>query len=140
MPDALSGSSCMPVDGSADRAGRWLCVSIICLALGACGGDSDGDVVHSLHVQVQGWGDVTPPAGDHAHGSALTLTATWPVGWAFAGWSGDVTSTENPLMLTMSEDRAVVATFYQPTPYPNWNGTAVRKVLQTFAWGGLPDG
>jgi len=94
--------------------------------------------VRTLVLESSGWGDVTPPSGSYGDGSALTLTATPHGGWFFSGWSGDVSGTDNPLTVTVDGDLYLVASFYQPTPYPNWNGTAVRKVLQTFAWGGFP--
>ncbi|MDP6946764.1 MAG: hypothetical protein QF464_21620, partial [Myxococcota bacterium] len=91
-----------------------------------------------LLVQTSGWGEVTPPSGTYDRHEALTLTATPRSGWFFDSWSGDVSGADNPLTVTLSGDMSIVATFYQPTPYPNWNGTAVRKILQTFAWGGFP--
>ncbi len=44
-------------------------------------------------------------------GTELTVTATAPLGWEFAGWSGDVTSTDNPLAITLAADMSVTATF-----------------------------
>jgi len=44
-------------------------------------------------------------------GTELTITATAPLGWEFDGWSGDVTSTDNPLAVTLAADMSVTATF-----------------------------
>ena len=44
-------------------------------------------------------------------GTELTVTATAPLGWEFGGWSGDVTSMDNPLVITLAADMAVTATF-----------------------------
>lgn len=118
---------------------RWLLVMSLVQVFAACGGEaSNAGAEHTLRVQVQGWGDVTPAGGQFSPDSVVTLTASHPVGWSFVGWGGDVPSTDNPMTLTMDGDKSIVATFEQPSPYPNWNETAVRKVLQTFAWGGFP--
>lgn len=69
-----------------------------------------------LNYAVAGSGTVTgatnnslysplPPAGQ------VTLTATPAAGWAFAGWTGTVNSTANPLTLTMDSDKILLATF-----------------------------
>jgi GH25 family lysozyme M1 (1,4-beta-N-acetylmuramidase) len=44
-------------------------------------------------------------------GSTVTFTARPASGWEFAGWSGSVTGTANPLALTMDDNRSVLATF-----------------------------
>ncbi|MES2392517.1 MAG: glycosyl hydrolase family 28 protein [Acidobacteriota bacterium] len=43
--------------------------------------------------------------------TGVLLTATATTGYAFAGWTGDYTSTTNPLPITMDSDRNVVANF-----------------------------
>ncbi|MFQ5415477.1 MAG: DUF1349 domain-containing protein [Myxococcota bacterium] len=73
-----------------------------------------------LTVNVVGGGSVTksPDQGSYACGDQVTLTAVANVGNAFTDWSGDVTSTVNPLILTMSADRNVTATFVPDTSPP----------------------
>ncbi len=44
-------------------------------------------------------------------GDELTLTATPAEDWAFVGWSGDLTGSENPATLTLTGDASVTATF-----------------------------
>jgi uncharacterized repeat protein (TIGR02543 family) len=39
------------------------------------------------------------------------LTATADAGWEFEGWSGDVTSSDNPVNVLMDSDKTVTATF-----------------------------
>jgi uncharacterized repeat protein (TIGR02543 family) len=53
---------------------------------------------------------------DYAAGEVVTLTAYAVFGWSFAGWSGDLTGTENPATVTMDADMEVTATFV-PTEY-----------------------
>jgi hypothetical protein len=45
------------------------------------------------------------------------LTAYRASGWAFAGWSGDLTGMVNPAELVMDGDKAVTATF-EESPDP----------------------
>ncbi len=44
-------------------------------------------------------------------GYTVTLTATPAEGSVFGGWSGDVTSANNPIKITMDSDKAVTAKF-----------------------------
>ncbi len=46
----------------------------------------------------------------------VQLTATPAVGWAFSGWSGDLTGTTNPASITMDANKNVTATFTQLPP------------------------
>jgi len=70
-----------------------------------------------LTLTTVGMGDVEvapmPVSGflTYDAGTELTLTATAPLGLEFAGWSGDVTSTTNPLEVTLAADMAITATF-----------------------------
>ncbi len=54
---------------------------------------------------------VSPSPGPYPSGTLLTLTATPASGWKFTGWSGAAAGTANPLVLSLSADSAVVATF-----------------------------
>ena len=45
----------------------------------------------------------------------MTLTATPTEGFQFAGWTGDATSTDNPLVVTISSNLAIGATFEPAT-------------------------
>jgi hypothetical protein len=47
----------------------------------------------------------------YLHGDTLTFKAVPAPGWAFLGWSGDLTGTKNPATLTLKKDTNVVATF-----------------------------
>jgi hypothetical protein len=56
-------------------------------------------------------GSVDPAGGTYDAGSVVTLTATPDPGFAFAGWSGDLTGAQNPATLVMDDDRSVSASF-----------------------------
>ena len=59
--------------------------------------------------------DITPMpvAGFTSYdvGTVVSMEAIAPLGWEFAGWSGDVTSTDNPLSVTLNADMAIEASF-----------------------------
>ena len=70
-------------------------------------------VPYTLSVSKVGAGTVTlsPPGGAYPLNTTVSLTATPAFGWAFQGWSGDLSGTTSPATLTMTGDRAVTATF-----------------------------
>jgi PKD repeat protein len=64
-------------------------------------------------VNTVGSGSVTknPDQGTYAFGTVVTLTAVPSAGWAFSAWSGAVTSSANPVTITISGNSIVTATF-----------------------------
>jgi hypothetical protein len=70
-------------------------------------------VTYTLSITTQGTGTVSldPATGPYAAGATVTLSAVPGTGTVFGGWSGDATGTENPLLLVMDADKAVIATF-----------------------------
>jgi hypothetical protein len=58
-----------------------------------------------------------PDLVTYGYGTVVTLTATADPLWSFAGWSGDVISTTNPLVVTMDGSKDVVASFCQYRVY-----------------------
>ena len=57
---------------------------------------------------------ISPPAepdGNYAPGEVVTLTATPVAGSAFTDWTGNITSTNNPVVLTMNSDKTIAAGF-----------------------------
>jgi len=54
---------------------------------------------------------VTPLKDLYAPADSVTLTATATSGFAFSGWSGDLTGSVNPATFLMSANRAVTASF-----------------------------
>jgi pectate lyase/pectin methylesterase-like acyl-CoA thioesterase len=70
-----------------------------------------------LTLATNGSGTIqSDPAGDKfPAGTRVTLTATPAPGWRFEGWSGDLTGTDNPAMITMDREKSITANF---TPLP----------------------
>ena len=70
-------------------------------------------VPYTLIVNITGNGTVgkDPDQVTYTYGNVVALTATADPGWAFAGWSGDLVSTNNPDNITMNGSRTVTATF-----------------------------
>jgi hypothetical protein len=66
-----------------------------------------------------GNGEVNQPSNTstyHLSGTTLEIFATPLPGWIFTGWTGDASGAENPLTITMSEDKSIDSVF-TPIPY-----------------------
>lgn len=76
-----------------------------------------------------------PGDGDYTVGRKVQLTAAAIPGYEFSGWSGDLSGTANPAVVTMDADKNVVANF---TPIPRYTITvgAAPSVGGTVAGGG----
>ncbi|MBI3734038.1 MAG: lamin tail domain-containing protein [Chloroflexi bacterium] len=79
----------------------------------------------SITVSPAGAGTITPNIpGDcnngagYTDGTTVILTANPNTGYNFTDWSGDVISTTNPLTVTVTSDKAIVANFATPTATP----------------------
>ncbi|NLD72420.1 MAG: hypothetical protein GX649_06850, partial [Chloroflexi bacterium] len=75
----------------------------------------DGDRANLLNTTIVGQGTIskTPDTESYVCGQRVTLTATPADGWKFAGWSGSLSSTTNPLIVTMNRTLNMTATFTQ---------------------------
>ncbi len=83
-------------------------------------GWKSNDNMVSLAVKVVGSGSVQfdPPGGLYEIGTEVTLTATPESDiWKFAGWSGDIVTTDNPTTITVNDDMSITATFTSPPIY-----------------------
>ncbi len=72
----------------------------------------------NLDVSVKGsGGSVSPSGGKYISGSEVKLTATPEEGYAFQGWSGDLSDASNPEFITMDGDKTISATFMPVAEY-----------------------
>jgi uncharacterized repeat protein (TIGR02543 family) len=70
--------------------------------------------VHTLTFTHTGNGAVTADkAAPYYYGDVVKLTAIADAGWSFASWSGDITSTTNPLNVLLLANTTVNAVFTQ---------------------------
>ncbi len=73
-------------------------------------------------------------------GSNVTITATPSNGYHFVNWIGDIASTNNPLVLTMSQKYSITANFaintYDITASASTNGTIMPTGTVWMAYGG----
>lgn len=66
---------------------------------------------YSLTVNTVGNGSVSPGSGNYPEGTTVTLTATPAEGYAFGGWSGDLSGSSLSASVLMDADKSVTATF-----------------------------
>lgn len=67
---------------------------------------------YNVTISVNGNGNVTGAnTGTYLEGTELTLTATPAEHYEFTGWTGDVTSTDNPLTITVDGNKTITANF-----------------------------
>lgn len=98
---------------------------------------------NTLTVEIIGYGDVTktPDKLSYTTGEEVTLTANPDPGWTFSGWSGDVTSSNNPLQITINGNSSLIATFTQNeyslslSVNPDGKGTIDRNVSGPYVYG-----
>ena len=94
------------------------------LILISCGGGGDEDVTpvqvtpepvvvqkFTLTVSAAEGGSVNTSGGSFTSGASVNLTATAQNGYVFSGWSGDSTSNENSISITVNSDISISATF-----------------------------
>ena len=77
--------------------------------------DGGSPAEYSVSTSVVGSGSVSrsPDQATYLDGSVVTLTAAPAAGWEFVGWEGDVTSSANPLDVTVASDMNVTARFVE---------------------------
>ena len=95
-----------------------------------------GTVQRTLTVNIVGNGSVTknPDKSNYNDGEVVQLTAVPAAGWAFSGWSGDLTGATNPQNLTMDADKTVTATFIQsPLVCESFNAYTPGSTIGTYA-------
>ncbi|MDH7564232.1 MAG: PKD domain-containing protein [Candidatus Bathyarchaeota archaeon] len=73
---------------------------------------------YKLKVTTEGNGSITvnPSESTYAKGATVTLTAIPAEGWTFSGWTGDITSTDKLVNITMDSNKIIVARFTYNNP------------------------
>ena len=66
---------------------------------------------YTLTITTNGNGSISPGSGTYPSGSNVVLTATPNSGYAFTGWSGDATGTNNPISVAMTSNKAITGSF-----------------------------
>ena len=83
--------------------------------------EDGGGTAHAVDITVTGDGSVTrsPNLATYPEGSSVTLTATPDAGASFIGWTGDVTSTDSSVTVTVNAAMNITAAFTNvPPSYP----------------------
>lgn len=77
-------------------------------------GDTTNYTLYTLTVECSGSGSVSPGNGKYVAGTEISLLAT-PTSdnWMFDSWSGDISSTSNPLSFSIDSDISLTANFLQ---------------------------
>jgi hypothetical protein len=72
-------------------------------------------IEYTLEASTVGSGSVVkaPSQSTYHYGDVVQLTATPVVGWSFSSWSGDFSSSLNPVSVTINGSTSVTATFVQ---------------------------
>jgi hypothetical protein len=70
---------------------------------------------YTLAISLSGQGSVSksPDQATYTWGTNVTLTANGKIGWAFASWSGGASGTVNPVIVNITGNTGVTATFNQ---------------------------
>jgi len=72
---------------------------------------------YDLTIHIEGEGSTEPAEGTHTYyeGEEVIVEATPEEGWEFIEWTGDVTSTDSIISITMDEDKEITAWFEEHT-------------------------
>lgn len=86
-------------------------------------------------------GTVSPQSGQFDKNQQIVLTATPADGWEFIEWQGDVTSTDNPLQITVDATKTLTAVFESlPLFYLADNGVTIMAPLAEVGDTGVVNG
>lgn len=73
----------------------------------------------TLNATTGGTAAKAPDSASYAGGESVELTATPDEDYSFAGWTGDASGTENPLVWIVDGDATIVATFEEIPAVPD---------------------
>ena len=73
---------------------------------------------YTLDINIEGNGSVAinPDQELYAAWTVVELTATPDSGWSFSSWSGDVSSSENPLRVSINTNKTIIVVFSEDAP------------------------
>ena len=81
----------------------------------------------------EGTVSIAPEEESYEFQSNIELTATPSEGWVFSKWSGDIDSTENPVSLTVNDNKEVTAVFkrkqYELTVSVEGEGAVAEEIV-----------
>ena len=85
---------------------------------GGGGAPAKYDVVVVVNPVDGGIVTLNPTGGNYYAGTSVTLTAVAEDGYEFSGWSGSITGTENPTVITVYSGKSITANFVSTTDTP----------------------
>ncbi|MCX2745310.1 BspA family leucine-rich repeat surface protein [Mangrovivirga sp. M17] len=85
------------------------------LGVSSCKDEEAAIISYTLTTQAEGSGSVNPNSKKVKSGETIEVTATPELGSEFTGWTGDINSSDNPLVLTMDKDLNITANFTKST-------------------------
>lgn len=85
----------------------------------SCSTESTTDYTLTTTVNPAESGTITPNAGRFDEGEVVTLQATPSERWVFSRWEQDLSSTANPMNITMSQNYNIVGVFERAWPIDN---------------------
>jgi len=91
-----------------------LCIDFRSSKINLTANFTPAEITHTLTMQVNGSGSVTPAVGTHSYGggAVVGITAVPGDGWQFESWSGDVADPNSATTtVTMDSSKSVTANF-----------------------------
>lgn len=94
------------------RFGYWIFISIFAISfLISCSGNSSNSYTIEGSVTPSAAGKVTPANGEYDEGTEVEVRAEANDAWMFSSWEGDISGTENPIVVTVETDMVFTAMF-----------------------------
>ncbi|MDZ7360048.1 MAG: discoidin domain-containing protein [candidate division KSB1 bacterium] len=101
-------------------------------------GGSNSTYLLSADTTGSGSVSMNPPGGIYNSGTVVTLSATPAAGFQFSGWSGDLSSSANPVTITMNANKSVTATFTASNVNSTTNLAKGKSVTASSTYSGKP--